>query len=148
MKVIVDTVVWSLAFRRTDPDEAVCLKLTSLIEDQRVVFLGPIRQEVLSGYSDRDKFERLREKLSYFENEAILDEDYICAAEFHNTCRRKGIQVSQGRRFRLFVRQDLGLRKLTSEPGQAFLKSLPFHRWVPLVTSLTNLINYARMARR
>lgn len=94
MKVIVDTVVWSLALRRTDPNEAVCLKLTSLIEDQRVVFLGPIRQEVLSGYSDRVKFERLREKLSFFENEAILDEDYICAAEFHNTCRRKGIQGS------------------------------------------------------
>jgi hypothetical protein len=68
--------------------------LTALIEDQRVAMLGPIRQEVLSGYSDPKKFAALRDKLQYFENEPILDEDYIRAAEFHNTCRRRGIEGS------------------------------------------------------
>ena len=94
MKVIVDTVVWSLALRRSKPDEAVHLHLKSLIEDQRVVLLGPIRQEVLSGFSDPEHFERLREKLNYFESEPILDEDYVRAAEFNNNCRRRGIQGS------------------------------------------------------
>ena len=94
MKVIVDTVVWSLALRRSKPDEAVQQHLESLIEDQRVVLLGPIRQEVLSGFSDPEHFERLREKLNYFESEPILDEDYVRAAEFNNNCRRRGIQGS------------------------------------------------------
>ncbi len=46
--------------------------------------LGPIRQEVLSGYSDKKKFGKLEEKLKYFENTQIKDEDYITAAEFSN----------------------------------------------------------------
>ena len=94
MKVIVDTVVWSLALRRSHPEEEVRRQLTSLIEDQLVVLLGPIRQELLSGYSQPAQFERLRDKLSYFENEPIADEDYLRAAEFHNQCRRRGIQGS------------------------------------------------------
>ena len=94
MKVIVDTVVWSLALRRSHPVEQVRRRLTSLIENQLVVLLGPIRQEVLSGYSQPAQFARLREKLSYFQNEPIVDEDYLRAAAFHNKCRRHGIQGS------------------------------------------------------
>lgn len=94
MKVIVDTVVWSLALRRTDPDEDVCRELTSLVEEQRILLLGPIRQEILSGYSEQAHFARLRDKLSFFENEPLLDDDYVRAAEYHNTCRRLGIQGS------------------------------------------------------
>lgn len=91
MKVIVDTVVWLLALRLSKPNQEVREQLTSLIEDQRVVLLGPIRQEVLSGYSRKNQFERLRDKLDYFENEPIVVEDYVRAAEFHNLCRKQGI---------------------------------------------------------
>jgi len=94
MKVIVDTVVWSLALRRTDPCAAVGRELASLIEEQRILLLGPIRQEILSGYSEHAHFERLQSKLSFFENQPILDGDYVRAAEYHNTCRRRGIQGS------------------------------------------------------
>ena len=94
MKVIVDTVIWSLALRRSTPENTVINDLTSLIEDQRIVMLGPIKQEVLSGYSDPNKFKKLKEKLSYFPNAPIVDLDYEQAAEFHNICRRKGIQGS------------------------------------------------------
>jgi len=94
MKVIVDTVIWSLALRRSTPENTVINDLTSLIEDQRIVMLGPIKQEVLSGYSDPNKFKKLKEKLSYFPNTPIVDLDYEQAAEFHNICRRKGIQGS------------------------------------------------------
>ncbi|WDE98145.1 PIN domain-containing protein [Lentisphaera profundi] len=94
MKVIVDTVIWSLALRRSTPEDNVINDFTSLIEDQRIIMLGPIKQEVLSGYSDPHKFKKLKEKLSYFPNSPILDIDYEQAAEFHNICRRKGIQGS------------------------------------------------------
>lgn len=68
--------------------------LETLIADQRVLIIGAIRQEVLSGYSDLNKFETLKAKLNYFENTPILDEDYIMAARFYNECRQKGIQGS------------------------------------------------------
>ena len=41
--------------------------LETLIADQRVLIIGAIRQEVLSGYSDLNKFETLKTKLNYFE---------------------------------------------------------------------------------
>lgn len=94
MKVIVDTTVWSLALRRSRPDREVHRRLKTLIENQLVVMLGPIRQEVLSGYSQPARFRRLRDKLRYFSNEPIVDTDYVRAAELHNACRKKGIQGS------------------------------------------------------
>lgn len=94
MKVIVDTVIWSLALSRQKVDELVNSNLSSLIQDQRVIIFGPIKQEVLSGYSDLNKFNLLSEKLSYFPNETIIDSDYEKAAHFHNLCRSKGIQGS------------------------------------------------------
>jgi len=56
--------------------------------------LGPVRQEVLSGYSDKLRFNKLNNKLRYFENTKIIDGDYVQAAIFSNTCRSKGIQGS------------------------------------------------------
>ena len=94
MKVIVDTVIWSLALRRKSPDVTIQKQIKSLIKDQRLLIIGPIRQELLSGYSNPVQYLQLKDKMSYFENEAILDQDYVKAAEFHNTCRQKGIQGS------------------------------------------------------
>lgn len=56
--------------------------------------IGPIRQELLSGYTDKNSFERLRQKLIYLPNDPILDADYESAAEYSNLCRAKGIQGS------------------------------------------------------
>jgi hypothetical protein len=81
LKVLVDTCIWSHALRSKNPEfEAQVKSLETLISDQRVLMIGPIRQEVLSGYSDPIKFETLKTRLSYFENTAVLDEDYINAA--------------------------------------------------------------------
>lgn len=93
--VIVDTCIWSLALRSNQPrDRKVASALTQLIEQNRVAILGPIRQEVLSGYSEFDKFRELKNKLVHFPNEAILDVDYETAAEYSNLCRRNGVQGS------------------------------------------------------
>jgi predicted nucleic acid-binding protein len=95
LKVLVDTCIWSHALRSKNPDFAEYVKrLETLIADQRVLIIGAIRQEVLSGYSDINKFERLKTKLSYFENTPILDDDYIVAARFYNECRQHGVQGS------------------------------------------------------
>ena len=96
MKVIVDTSVWSLALRRNSPpDEISRVKgLRELITDGRVVLLGAIRQEVLSGVRHPEQFARLRDYLRAFPDLEITTADYELAAEFFNTCRRNGIQGS------------------------------------------------------
>jgi hypothetical protein len=60
MKVIVDTSVWSLALRRGQQlhDPYVAL-FRDLIVDGRVVLLGVVRQELLSGIRHAKQFERL-----------------------------------------------------------------------------------------
>lgn len=94
MNVIVDTVIWSEAFRRKEPNIELTSSLTELIQEHRVLFLGPIRQELLSGISISQKFNLLRDKLSFFPDKEIITEDYILAAEYSNLCRKKGIQGS------------------------------------------------------
>ena len=94
MKVLVDTPIWSYALRTRQTEYSYEIdQLESLFKDQRTLILGPIRQEILSGYSDFKKFEKLK-KLSYFENSLIQDSDYESAAERCNQCRNKGIQGS------------------------------------------------------
>lgn len=93
--VLVDTCMWSLAFRgKTTREKKVAEELTKLIDENRAKIIGPIRQEVLSGYSEFASYEKLRTKLSYFPNEDITDPDYEAAAEYSNLCRKKGIQGS------------------------------------------------------
>lgn len=95
MKVLVDTPIWSYALRSKNKEyQSEIDSLTSLIRDQRAIIIGPIRQEILSGYSDLRKFRIIREKLSYFDNTPIWDVDYELAAEFSNRCRIEGIQGS------------------------------------------------------
>lgn len=95
MKILVDTCIWSHALRAKKPEfEAHVKCLENLIADQRVLIIGAIRQEVLSGYGDPNKFEQLKTKLGYFENTPILDNDYITAAKYYNDCRKNGIQGS------------------------------------------------------
>ena len=93
--VIVDTCIWSAAFRRKQPEnEQVAQELMSLIDDGRAKIIGVIRQELLSGYSDEQRYENLRKRMSWFPNEVVIDNDYERAASFSNICRRKGVQGS------------------------------------------------------
>ena len=95
MKVLVDTPIWSYALRsREKKYQPEIDALTSLIRDQKAIIIGPIRQEILSGYSDLRKYRIIKDKLSYFGNTPIIDIDYELAAEFSNKCRKKGIQGS------------------------------------------------------
>jgi predicted nucleic acid-binding protein len=93
MKVLVDTSVWSLAFRRHPPNPIV-QKLPELILDTMVVLIGPVRQELLSGIADESVFTSLKAKLAPFDDLSISTDDYETAARFYNTCRRHGVQGS------------------------------------------------------
>lgn len=81
MKVIVDTSVWSLALRRhtefTDPYVEL---LKQLIADGKVVLLGAIRQEVLSGIRYPKQYDKLKNHLRAFSNLKLVVEDYEVAA--------------------------------------------------------------------
>jgi predicted nucleic acid-binding protein len=93
--IVVDTCVWSIALRGgASKDTQIAEALTQLIDDNQVKIIGAIRQELLSGYSDKQSYERLRAKLKFFPNEPVLDVDYEAAAEYSNFCRAKGIQGS------------------------------------------------------
>jgi predicted nucleic acid-binding protein len=96
MNVLVDSSVWSLALRRNTTNEAIVIVnvLRDLIADGRVVLLGAIRQEVLSGVRYKEQFARLQEYLRAFPDLELTTEDFELAAEFFNTCRTKGVQGS------------------------------------------------------
>jgi predicted nucleic acid-binding protein len=98
MKLLADTSVWSLALRRqaaaTLSSEESRLKaaLAEAISDGRVVMIGPIRQELLSGIKEQSQFERLRTALEAFRDETIATPDYEAAARFYNLCRSHGVE--------------------------------------------------------
>jgi len=95
MNVIVDTSVWSLVLRhKRKPSIANAEKMMRLIDEGRVVMLGPIRQEILSGIKEKKQFNLLKKHLAAFPDHQIKTEDYERAAEYFNTCRAKGIQGS------------------------------------------------------
>ena len=95
--VLVDTSVWSLAFRKKHPDsndKKLIEYLTFLIRNRYAVMIGPIRQEILSGISDESTFRKLKEALKAFPDFEITTDDYDQAAAYYNICRSNGIQGS------------------------------------------------------
>ena len=97
MKVLVDTGVWSLAFRHRKLDtegQKVVLQLQELILEGNAVMTGVIRQEILSGIKHQDQYTKLKNKLRAFDDLPINQIDHESAAEMFNLCRSKGIQGS------------------------------------------------------
>jgi predicted nucleic acid-binding protein len=95
--VLVDTSVWSLALRKKQKNEddiKIVDKFSKLISNLDIVIIGPIRQEILSGISDNNRFNDLKNQLSIFEDFQIETHDYELAAQYYNECRGKGIQGS------------------------------------------------------
>jgi predicted nucleic acid-binding protein len=95
VSVIVDTSVWSLALRRATPRrDAIVDELGALITEGRIVMLGPVRQEILSGIRAAAQFRMLRDRLRAFPDLGLTSSDYEDAADAFNACRRRGIQGS------------------------------------------------------
>ncbi|MCH6575584.1 MAG: PIN domain-containing protein [Bacteroidetes bacterium] len=95
MKVIVDTSIWSLVLRRRKKQQTKTSdKILKLIDESRIVILGPIRQEILSGIKIKKQFELLKVYLKAFPDLNLEIKDYELAAEFFNICKAKGVQGS------------------------------------------------------
>jgi predicted nucleic acid-binding protein len=95
MRILVDTSVWSLALRRSEPTQNPdAEELKRLISSHLVDIIGPIRQELLSGVRDHAQFDLLESRLTCFPDLPLLSEDYVTAAKMFNLCRSKGIQGS------------------------------------------------------
>ena len=91
MRVLVDTTIWSLALRRRpagrNPEETRLVETwEEFVADGRIVLLGLIRQEILSGIASESQFERLRDALAAFPDEVIMTADHVRAAGQFNRC--------------------------------------------------------------
>ena len=94
MKVLIDTCVWSKVLRTEKPSLELSKLVKDLIFDNRVVLIGPIFQEILSGVKNKKDFKALAEMLSGFDQFLITKEIYMKAAENFNICKSKGINGS------------------------------------------------------
>lgn len=95
MNVLVDTSVWSLALRRARPvDSPVVRELAELIREGRVVMIGAVRQEILSGIRDARQFRLLRSRLRAFPDVISETSDFEDAALLFTRGRAAGIQGS------------------------------------------------------
>jgi hypothetical protein len=99
MNVLVDTSIWSLAYRRSDAnlngtEQKQRSELAELIQEGRIRVIGPVCQELLSGIKTASKFELIRADLRSFEEEKLSAADFERAAELSNVLRSKGIAGS------------------------------------------------------
>jgi len=96
--ILVDTTIWSKAFRRkktTLEDQRIIKNLCDILEMEEELLIGPVRQELLSGISNKIAFDDLMIKLDGFNNYEVQLQDHDLAAEYFNICQNKGIQGSQ-----------------------------------------------------
>ena len=96
--IIIDTTIWSKAYRRkkiTEMDQAIVNKLYHVLEQEEEILIGHVRQELLSGISDKNVFDDLSIKLNGFNNYEAQLADHDLAAEYFNICLTNGIQGSQ-----------------------------------------------------
>ena len=93
--MLVDTSVWSLAFRRDAPPELAetsALRL-ALERGDSIVCTGLVLQEVLQGYSGAKARDRLLEHFAALPMINPDRTDHIEAAGLRNDCRRRGVQL-------------------------------------------------------
>lgn len=94
MRVIVDTDVWSEAFRKSGTKSGYVDELANLIQEGRIQMIGCIRMEILCGIKGEKMFSSLAAKLEPFPDKPLDAEVFVTAARFFNLCRSKGIQGS------------------------------------------------------
>lgn len=95
MILLVDTSVWSLAFRRDSPasmPEVEALR-QALEGSHEVATTGLVLQELLQGFSGPKARERIIRSFSALPLIAPDRDDHIAAAGLRNRCRRAGLQI-------------------------------------------------------
>jgi predicted nucleic acid-binding protein len=92
---LVDTSVWSLAFRRdetvTGPEVGALRQ--ALESGELVVTTGLVLQELLQGFAGPRARREIIERFAALPLIAPDRQDHIDAAELRNRCRRAGVQI-------------------------------------------------------
>ena len=95
MTLLVDTSVWSLAFRRDAPQNVaeVAELRRALGGDDIVVTTGLILQELLQGFVPARAREQIIDRFGHVPLLQPDRADHIDAADLRNTCRKAGVQL-------------------------------------------------------
>ena len=132
MSLLVDTSVWSLAFRRDGQPgmpEVVALR-AALQGAEQVLTTGLVLQEVLQGFAGPKNREQLVERLSALAFLQPDKQDHIAAAEIRNVCRRRGIQIGTVDALLVQLCQRYELTLLTTDKDfQAASQQVEFRLW-------------------
>ena len=111
MTLLVDTSVWSLAFRRdaASPASEVRELVRAIEAGEALLTTGLVLQELLQGFSGPRARERILDRFSALPLLVPDRADHIDAAELRNRCRRGGIQIGtiDALLAQLCVRHDL-----------------------------------------
>jgi predicted nucleic acid-binding protein len=93
--VLVDTSVWSLAFRRDQPpDVPEVTGLARMLEARElVVTTGLVLQELLQGFRGPKARKQILRRFSALPMLTPDLDDHIEAAALRNLCRRRGVQI-------------------------------------------------------
>ncbi len=132
MSLLVDTSVWSLAFRRDiehSAPEVSALRHALLGADQ-VFTTGFILQELLQGFAGPKARNQLLERLSALAFLQPDRQDHVEAAEVRNLCRRRGVQIGtiDALLIQLCRRHELMLLS-TDKDFEAAAKHVEFGLW-------------------
>lgn len=132
MSLLVDTSVWSLAFRR-DADAAapeVQALRHALDGSDQVFTTGLVLQELLQGFAGPRARGQLIERFAALGLLQPDREDHIEAAEVRNACRRHGVQIGtiDAVLIQLCLRHDLVLLSADNDFRSA-VKHVKFRLW-------------------
>lgn len=132
MSLLVDTSVWSLAFRRDAEASTPAVDvLRSALEGADQVFTtGLVLQELLQGFAGPRARAQLIERFAALAFLQPDRQDHIEAAEVRNTCRRNGVQIGtiDAVLIQLCLRHDLVLLS-TDNDFRSASKHVTFRFW-------------------
>jgi predicted nucleic acid-binding protein len=132
MSYLVDTSVWSLAFRRDTPaDSPEVVELKRALETGDTIFVtGLVLQELLQGFNKPRAYDQIIEHFGALPLLTPEREDHIKAANLRNRCRKKGIQVGtiDALLAQLCISRELGLLT-TDKDFTQIAKIFPLKIW-------------------
>jgi predicted nucleic acid-binding protein len=96
VRVLVDTSVWSYAFRKAGPADHPAVKKLSLLleEGEDIALTGTILQEILQAFRHAATRRTVSEHLEAVPIIPLDRDDYVAAAALHRRCAAKGIAAS------------------------------------------------------
>lgn len=133
-RFLVDTSVWSLAYRRDAPPNVpqVAVLRTALVNGEYVAITGMVLLELLRGFVPARAQERILTDLAPLELIDPTRDHYVEAARLANTCRQAGVQLGSVDALlaQLAIANDLELLT-TDRDFENAAKVVPLRVWQP-----------------